>query len=221
MTAKLTVDMSVAPEIAALAQAVTLLPAQSSPVQSGPAQSGPAQSGPAQSAPLRSAQPGADADGVPDAKAPAAPRLTLGRLAGRLRTTVAAPERWWGLVRFDADHPVRIAVDGDPSYAAWLLVLPPGHAGLSCDCDAVTVIAGEVTEGAGAALRPGPIRVHGQRHWLRGHGPGYTVSLHARARQTGEGAGDGTREGTREGAGAQTGKETGLEGTETAAGSKT
>jgi hypothetical protein len=42
----------------------------------------------------------------------------------------------------------------------------------------------EATEGAGAPLRPGPIRVHGQEHrdhWLRGHGAGYTVSLHARA----------------------------------------
>jgi hypothetical protein len=46
-----------------------------------------------------------------------------------------------------------------------------------------TVIAGEVTEGApsGAVLRPGSTRVHGQRHRLRGHGAGYSISLHARA----------------------------------------
>ena len=30
-------------------------------------------------------------------------------------------------------------------------------------------------------LRPGSTRVHGQRHRLRGHGAGYSISLHARA----------------------------------------
>jgi hypothetical protein len=46
-----------------------------------------------------------------------------------------------------------------------------------------TVIAGEAIEGApgGAVLRPGSTRVHGQRHRLRGHGAGYSISLHARA----------------------------------------
>ena len=45
------------------------------------------------------------------------------------------------------------------------------------------MIAGEATEGApgGAVLRPGSTRVHGQRHRLRGHGAGYSISLHARA----------------------------------------
>jgi hypothetical protein len=162
LTVKLTVDMSAAPEIARLAEAMTLLPAQTQ------------------------AQP--EAGGKPAAEVAAAPRLTLGTLAGRLRMIAAAPERWWGLVRFDPDRPARITVDQDQSYAAWLMILPPGDAGQSCDCDVATMIAGEATEGTGvavgsAALRPGPIRVHGQQHWLRGHGAGYTVSLHARARR--------------------------------------
>ena len=95
----------------------------------------------------------------------------------------AAPERWWGLVRFDPDRSVRIEVEDQPEYGAWLVVLPPGDAGQDCDCDVATVIAGEATEGApgSAVLRPGPTRVHGQRHRLRGHGAGYSISLHARA----------------------------------------
>jgi hypothetical protein len=90
----------------------------------------------------------------------------------------AAPERWWGRVRFDPDRSVRIDVDDRPEYGAWLVVMPPGDAGLPCDCHAATLIAGEAAEGA--ALRPGPVRVHGHQHWLRGHGPGYSISLHAR-----------------------------------------
>jgi hypothetical protein len=96
----------------------------------------------------------------------------------------ATPERWWGLVRFDRDRAVKISVDEHPSYEAWLVVLPPGDTGQDCDCDVVTIIAGEATEGtaSSAVLRPGPLRVHGQRHWLRGQGTGYSISLHARAR---------------------------------------
>jgi hypothetical protein len=95
----------------------------------------------------------------------------------------ATPERWWGLVRFERDRPVRISVENHPSYHAWLVVLPPGDSGQPCDCDVVTMIAGEATEGTSsrATLRPGPLRVHGQRHWLRGQGTGYSISLHARA----------------------------------------
>ena len=113
----------------------------------------------------------------------AAARLTLGTLARQLRIIAANPERWWGQVRFDRDRPIRISVEEHPSYQAWLLVLPPGHSGQSCDCDVVTMIAGEAIEGdhASAILRPGPLRVHGQRHWLRGQGAGYSISLHARA----------------------------------------
>ena len=140
-------DMSVAPEIARLAETVVLVPPR--PV--------------------------------------AGPRLTLGTLAGQLRTIAATPERWWGLVRFERDRPVRISVETHPSYHAWLVVLPPGDSGQSCDCDVVTMIAGEATEGSAssATLRPGPLRVHGQRHWLRGQGAGYSISLHARI-STGE-----------------------------------
>ena len=100
----------------------------------------------------------------------------------------AAPERWWGLVRFDPDRSVRIQVEDRPGYRAWLVVLPPAHAGQQsagqdCDCDVATVIAGEATDGgpASTVLRPGSTRVHGQRHRLRGHGAGYSISLHARA----------------------------------------
>ncbi len=115
---------------------------------------------------------------------------TLGTLARKLRMLAAAPERWWGLVRFDPDRSVVIEVEDQPEYGAWLVVMPPAHAGQpsagqDCDCNVVTVIAGEATEGSpgSAVLRPGPTRVHGQRHRLRGHGPGYSISLHARAKR--------------------------------------
>ena len=115
---------------------------------------------------------------------PAASPVTLGTLARQLRMLASAPERWWGLVRFNPDRSVRIGVADQPEYEAWLVVLPPGHAGQDCDCDVATVIAGEATEGApgSAVLRPGPTRVHGQPHRLRGRGAGYSISLHARAR---------------------------------------
>jgi len=146
--------MSVAPEIAILAEASLLIPAQPARGTSGQAGTRP----------------------------------TLGTLARHLRILAASPERWWGLVRFDPDRSVRIEIEDQPEYSAWLVVLPPAHAGQQsagqdCDCDVVTVIAGEALEGApgGAVLRPGATRVHGQRHWLRGHGAGYSISLHARA----------------------------------------
>jgi hypothetical protein len=152
--------MSVAPEIARLAEAVLLVPAQ------------PA------ATPGTAPQP--DHPGNPGT----ASRLTLGSLSRELRELAATPERWWSLVRFDRDRAVRIPVEEHPSHQAWLVVLPPGDAGQECDCDVVTIIAGEATEGAAASpmLRPGPLRVHGQRHWLRGQGTGYSISLHARAR---------------------------------------
>jgi hypothetical protein len=147
--------MSVAPEIAMLAGARMLIPAQ----------------------PMRAGTPGQEGA-----------RPTLGTLARQLRLLAAAPERWWGLVRFDPDRSVRIQVEDRPEYRAWLVVLPPAHAGQQgagqdCDCDVATVIAGEATDGGpgSAVLRPGSMRVHGQRHRLRGHGAGYTISLHARA----------------------------------------
>jgi hypothetical protein len=114
----------------------------------------------------------------PAGNGPASTPLTLGTLARRLRLLAAAPERWWGLVRFDPARSVLIEVEDQPAYGAWLLVLPPGDAGRACDCDVATLIAGEAAEGA--ALHPGRVRVHGQPHWLRGHGAGYSISLHAR-----------------------------------------
>ena len=153
----MTADMSVAPEIAILAEASLLVPAQ--PIQAATSWTRP----------------------------------TLGTLARQLRLLAAAPERWWGLVRFDPDRSVRIQVEDRPEYRAWLVVLPPAQAGQQsagqqsagqdCDCDVATVIAGEATDGGpgSTVLRPGSTRVHGQRHRLRGHGVGYTISLHARA----------------------------------------
>ncbi|HEU5384850.1 MAG TPA: hypothetical protein VFV73_03025 [Streptosporangiaceae bacterium] len=119
---------------------------------------------------------------VPPAGAAASTPLTLGTMARRLRMLAAAPERWWGLVRFDPARSVLIGVENQPAYGAWLMILPPGDAGRDCDCDVATLIAGEAAEGA--ALHPGRVRVHGQRHWLRGHGAGYSISLHARAVHT-------------------------------------
>src|SRR5580698_10785049 len=142
--------MSAAPEIARLAETLLLAPPQ-------PAAAQPA---------------GAQAAGVQPP--------TLGTLAGQLRMLAAAPERWWGLVHFNPDRSVEIAVEDHLSYRAWLVVLPPGDSGRDCDCHVATIIAGEATEGApgSAVLRPGRTRVHGQRHRLRGRGAGYSISLH-------------------------------------------
>lgn len=122
---------------------------------------------------------------VQPAGAPGPAPLTLGTQARQLRMLAAAPERWWGLVRFDPTRSARIEVarvevEGQPGYGAWLMVMPPGDAGRPCDCDVATLIAGEAAE-SGVPLHPGRVRVHGQRHWLRGHGTGYSISLHARA----------------------------------------
>ena len=170
--------MSVAPEIARLAETRLLVPGQPAALSVG----GPDSSG---------ERP--DASERPDGTDPAAEHTTaqptLGTLARRLRSIAATPERWWGLVRFDPDRSVQITVEDGPAYCAWLVVLPPGDAGQSCDCDVATMIAGEATEGtpategmsAATVLRPGPVRVHGDRHGLRGRGAGYSISLHARA----------------------------------------
>src|SRR5579862_1321605 len=141
--------MSAAPEIARLAEAIPLLPPQ----------------------------PAAQAFGSecsPDGQTGATKPLTLGALSRELRTIAATPERWWGLVRFEPDRPVTVVVEECDSYRAWLVVLPPGDTGQGCDCEAVTMIAGEATEGTdpgdGAIVRPGPVRVHGRRHGLQGRG---------------------------------------------------
>ena len=154
----MTADMSVAPEIARLAEAVLLGPARPpAPPAERPHEAGHA-----------AAQP------------------TLGTLARQLRSIAAAPERWWSLVRFEPGRSVHIMVEECAAYQAWLVVLPPGDAGQVCDCDVATMIAGEAIEGtpASAVLRPGPVRVHADRHGLRGRGAGYSISLHARAHRT-------------------------------------
>jgi hypothetical protein len=128
----------------------------------------------------------------PQARALPAPH-TAGRIAAALSGLAAAPQRWWDLVRFDPDGPVRIPVPG--ADGSWLLVLPPG-ATADCDCRYATLLAGEAAETplpqtkppAPAAkppaparpLRPGRVRVHGRHaaHRIQGAGHGYSVSLH-------------------------------------------
>lgn len=167
----MTTDMSVAPEIARLAEAVPFSPARLPANPGTRAASGDPESSAAASEAAASA-------------ASAAP--TLGALARRLRSIAATRERWWDLIRFEQDRPVKITVEESASYQAWLVILPPGDAGQGCDCDVATMIAGEATDGAPSSevLRPGALRVHGQRHGLRGHGTGYSISLHARARRS-------------------------------------
>ena len=128
---------------------------------------------------------------VPAQPATAVPD-TDGRTAGALAELAATPQRWWDLVRFDPERPVRLPVPGEPG--AWLLVLPPGTA-VDCDCEQATALAGEAVESAatrlpvggqastaaaGRPLRPGRVRVHGTRapHRVRTAGPGYSVTLH-------------------------------------------
>jgi hypothetical protein len=152
--------MSVAPELAQLTESVLLVPRQQGPAG-------------------EPAHPeGYDPDGQPVP-------MTTGRLARRLRILAATPERWWSLVRFEPGRSEIISVEQSTGYRAWLVVLPPDHAGQACHCDVATMIAGEATEGtaASAVLRPGRLRVHGGRHLLRGQGTGYSISLHIQATQ--------------------------------------
>ena len=162
-------DVSVAPEIAQL-------------IGPGPARSHDV------AAPGAAAAAGA-ASGAPP---------TVGELARQLRLIMAAPGRWWGLVRFDPERPVRVSIPMDGPAEAWLMIIPPSaHGGWTddgdCGCAVVTVVAGEVIEQAigdgGVAttpLLPGRTRVHGagQLHRVINRSAGYTVSVHARARAT-------------------------------------
>ena len=122
---------------------------------------------------------------VPVRPAVAVPR-TDGRIAGDLADLAATPQRWWDLVRFGHDGPIRIPLPDAPG--AWLLVLPPGAA-TECDCQQATALAGEAVETVGNSdmapalarpLRPGRVRVHGTRapHSMHTAGPGYSVTLH-------------------------------------------
>ena len=119
---------------------------------------------------------------VPAQPETAHPR-TDGRVAADLADLAAAPQRWWDLVRFDPEGPLRIPVPGAPG--TWLLIVPPGAAA-DCDCRQATALAGEAVEtsaGATRPLRPGRVRVHGTpaAHRLRTAGHGYSVTLHAAA----------------------------------------
>ena len=108
--------------------------------------------------------------------------FTDGRIAGDLADLAATPQRWWDLVRFDVQGPVRIPLPDAPG--TWLLVLPPG-ATADCDCRQATALAGEAVESRdgsapGRPLRPGRVRVHGSQapHRVRTVGAGYSVTLH-------------------------------------------
>jgi hypothetical protein len=130
----------------------------------------------------------------PPAQPPAAAApATAGRGAGHLARLAAAPQRWWDLVRFDPEAPVRIPIPDTANI--WLLVLPPG-ATANCDCAYATLLAGEATESAHQAdparptdgtrpLHPGRVRVHARPgshpHRIRSAGHGYAVTLHAAA----------------------------------------
>jgi hypothetical protein len=151
--------MSAAPEIARLA--VRRVPAPSSGTADGTAGDGTASGGP-----------------------------TIGVLARELRLLACHPHRWWGLVRWNNCRSEKIDLEfkGLPC-SAWLVVLAPGDPGRYCDCDVMTLVAGDAMEESvtvvGAVttrLQPGRIRVHGQGqvHQIRAGGTGFAVTLHVR-----------------------------------------
>jgi hypothetical protein len=122
---------------------------------------------------------------IPYRAGPSGARPTIGALAGELSALASHPERWWGFVRLDQCRSEKIDLDL-PGF--WLAVLSPGDDGIDCDCDLMTVVAGDVLEesvadggGVITELRPGRMRVHGQGqvHQLRASGDGFAVSLHA------------------------------------------
>lgn len=113
-----------------------------------------------------------------------ATRPTIGAMAAEVRALASHPERWWGQVGFNKGRSEKIDLEFPD---CWLTVLFPGDPGLVCDCEVMTVVAGEVTEesvadggGVTTALLPGRIRVHGQGqvHQIRAGGAGYAVTLH-------------------------------------------
>ncbi|MBV9383405.1 MAG: hypothetical protein JOY82_10830 [Streptosporangiaceae bacterium] len=164
-------DISVAPEIAQLAQP---RPWPRVPPPAVPA--------------THAAVADAAATHAAVADGPAQPAPTLGALSRELARLAATPQRWWDLVRFDPERPVRVPLQAEAGHEAWLLVMPPGGT-TECACRLATLIAGEAAEesagGPGAApLRPGRTMVHGGRpraHAILGAGHGYSVSLHVGA----------------------------------------
>lgn len=118
-------------------------------------------------------------DALPEGR----PAATVGYLAGCLRALVADPERWWGLVRFDARQGLRVPVPATPAGCeAWLVVTPPG-AGHDHGWSVACVVAGELEQRPGSrVLLPGRVLVRGGlgSGQLVNVGAGYAISLHAR-----------------------------------------
>ena len=113
-------------------------------------------------------------------------RPTIGDLTRELKAITGTPDLWWSLVRFDAEHAVRVPLATVGPHQAWLSILPPA-ATEHGESDVVTVVAGELTErGAGTTPRPllpGQIRVHGAPgpRQAVNTSDGYTVGIHLRA----------------------------------------
>jgi len=113
-------------------------------------------------------------------------RPTIGDLTRELKAITGTPDLWWSLVRFDAEHAVRVPIATVGAHQAWLSILPPAAIDHG-ESDVVTVVAGELTErSAGTALKPllpGQIRVHGAPgpRQAVNTSDGYTVSVHLRA----------------------------------------
>lgn len=152
-------DMSVAPEIARLAEAVLLVPAQ-----------------------------GANAAAPPDPQAGHSLTLgTLARLLRSIAASPERwwglvrfePERSVQItVEEGAAYRAWLVVlpPGDAGQAC------------DCDVATMIAGEATEGAPASAVLRPGPVRVHGQGpatvHRVRGQGAGYSISLHARAHRT-------------------------------------
>jgi hypothetical protein len=155
-------DLSAAPEIALLA-----IPAQAP--QAGQLPAGQLPAGQLPAGQLPAGQP------LP----------TLGGLARELTLLAGRPERWWGAVRYHSDSSGKINLEVS-GVTAWVGVLVPGDAGLSCSCDLMMLIAGDAVEESGSvttALRAGRVRVHGQGlvHQIRAASAGFAVTLHVSA----------------------------------------
>lgn len=111
-------------------------------------------------------------------------RPTIAMLAGELSALASQPERWWGTVRFSQGRSEIIDLDF-PGFR--IVTLAPGDAGIYCDCELMTVVAGTVVEESVAdggavtsTMPPGRTRVHGQGqvHQIRAGGDGFAVTLH-------------------------------------------
>ncbi len=149
------VDMSVAPEIALLAQR----------------------------APAQPGGDGHVADQPPSERA--ATRPTIGALAGELKLIAGHPERWWETVRFSPGRSEKIDLEFPGSWVVVLAPDDPGiYCDCELMTVVAGAVTEESVADGGAVtsvLRPGPLRVHGQGqvHQIRASG-GFAVSLHIR-----------------------------------------